>query len=109
MNQSLRLGLCMSEERIKRKELYNSLGKIKPKDWLKVAEKLLLTVTSPTSGGGSHCHSIRVPSIPVTDIKGLITTIYEGMSKQVNQKVFKKFLDRGFTEDQLWKALGMLD
>ena len=28
----------MSEERIKRKELYKTLGKIKAKDWLQVAK-----------------------------------------------------------------------
>ena len=97
----------MSEDRIKRKELYKTLGKVKAKDWLKAAENLYLLVTSP-SGGTSHCHNIRMPSIPIEDIRGLVATIYEGMSNQVNQKTFKKFLDFGFTEDQVWKALEML-
>ncbi|HBB49510.1 TPA: hypothetical protein DEQ22_00075 [Candidatus Nomurabacteria bacterium] len=98
----------MSEDRIKRKELYKTLGKLKTKDWLKAAENLYLKVTSP-SGGTSHCHSIRMPSIPVEDIRGLIATVYDGMSNQVHQKTFKKFLDFGFPEDQIWKALEMLD
>ena len=107
MNLCLLSRHCMSEERIKRKELYKTLGKIKAKDWLQVAKNLNLLITSP-SGGTSHCYSIRVPSIPIENINGLIITVYEGMSNQVNQKTFKRFLKFGFTEDQVWKALGML-
>jgi len=97
----------MSEDRIKRKDLYKTLGKLKTKDWLKAAENLNLKITSP-SGGTSHCYSIRLPAIPVNDIRGLITTLYENMSNQVHQKVFKSFLRFGFKEDEIWKALGML-
>jgi hypothetical protein len=98
----------MSEDRIQRKELYKTLGKTKTKDWLKVADKLLLNVTSP-SGGSSHCYTVRIPSIPAEDPRGIVITLYEGMSNQVKQKVFKRFLLFGFTEDQIWKALEMLD
>ena len=98
----------MPENRITKKHLYaNALGRVGYKDWLKLANHLKLKVTTP-SGGTSHCHSIWPSSSEATNIRELITTLYEGMSKQVNQKIFKKFLDRGFSENDLWKGLGLL-
>lgn len=95
-----------SEFPIKRKELWDSLGNLKKNDWLKVGEELELVLTVPT-GGTSHV-AIRKPSVPVEDIRGLVATVYEGMSRQVNGKVFREFLKAGFEEDQVWKALGKL-
>ena len=99
----------MSESRIVNKKLWDSLGTIKDKGpWLKAAEKLGLKITRPSSGS-SHC-SIRNPDpkIPLHDVRGLIATVYDGMSRQVNGKVFKRFLDYGIKEDDLWRALEML-
>jgi hypothetical protein len=96
----------MPEDRIQRKELWAQLGSIKENNWLKVAEKLELLVT--TSKGGTSHTVIRLPSIPVEDPRGIIATIYAHMSKQVQGKVFKRFLDFGFSEDDIWKGLGKL-
>lgn len=95
-----------SEFPIKRKSLWDSLGNLKKKDWLKAGEALGLVLTAP-SGGTSHV-AIRKPGVPTEDIRGLVATVYEGMSRQVNGIVFREFLKAGFGEDQVWKALGKL-
>ncbi|GEM_PF-1037458 len=95
-----------SESPIKRKELWNSLGNVKKNDWLKAGEELGLVLTIPT-GGTSHV-AIRKQSFSVEDIRGLVATVYEGMSKQVNGKVFREFIKAGFEEDEIWKALRKL-
>ncbi len=79
------------------------MGNIKKQDWLKAGEKLDLVLTVPT-GGTSHV-AIRKPDIAVEDLRGLVVTVYEGMSKQVNGIVFREFLKHGFEEDEIWKAL----
>ena len=81
-------------------------GKRTKQDWLKAAEKLGLVLTSPNKGT-SHT-AVRKPDVAPDDIRGLIVTIYEGMSKQVNGKVFREFQRNGFEEDAIWKALGKL-
>lgn len=95
-----------SEYPVKRKDLWNSLGNIRKDDWLKAGEMLGLVLTRPT-GGTSHV-AIRRPSVPVEDMRGLVVTVYEGMSKQVNGIVFREFLKAGFKEDQIWRALDKL-
>lgn len=95
-----------SEFPVKRKDLWNSLGNIRKNDWLKAGEMLGLVLTIPT-GGTSHV-AIRKPSVPIEDIRGLVVTVYEGMSKQVNGIVFREFLKAGFEEDQMWRVLGKL-
>jgi len=97
----------MHEVSIKRKGLWNSLGNVSFSDWEKVAEKSGFILTAPGSGT-SHV-AIRKKTNP-TDYttKSLVVTIYEGMSKQVNCKVFRRFLEHGVKEDEIWKALGKL-
>lgn len=95
-----------SEFPVKRKDLWDSLGNLRKGDWLKAGEKLELVSTVPT-GGTSHV-AIRKPGVPTEDIRGLVVTVYDGMSKQVNGKVFREFLKAGFEEDQMWRALGKL-
>ena len=48
----------MAEKRIKNKELWKQIKKIKKKKvWIKAAEELGLQVTQP-AGGSSHSHSV---------------------------------------------------
>ncbi|OGZ08720.1 MAG: hypothetical protein A2762_00015 [Candidatus Lloydbacteria bacterium RIFCSPHIGHO2_01_FULL_54_11] len=68
-----------SEFPVKRKDLWDSLGNLRKDDWLKAGEELGLVSTVPT-GGTSHV-AIRRPNVPVEDIRGLVVTVYEGMSK----------------------------
>ena len=98
----------MSEDRIQRKDLWVKMDSIKrPKEWLKVAEKLGLRITRST-GGTSHC-TIRDPKNPNDDdSKSLISTIQKNLYKQSNQRIFKQIIDFGIPEDDIWKALGML-
>ncbi len=96
----------MSEERIKRKELIKSLSNTTLDSWLHLAEILTLRVTTPSSGS-SHC-SIRRQGFDDNDIRGLVTTLTDHMSRQSKVKVFKRFLDCGYSEDEIWKGLGLL-
>lgn len=98
----------MAEDRIRRKVLWRALGgSIKRKEvWMDAAVKLGLPVTRP-SKGSSHS-AIRKPGFPPEDIRGHIVNVYEPLRKDVNEIIFKKLLDAGCSEDDIWKALGML-
>ena len=97
----------MSDDRIRHKDLWNSIGNLKGcSPWIDLAKKLGLSVTQP-KGGSSH-YSIRLPGSSAEGIEGLITTVHDGMWKDVHKKAFKRFLDSGFGEDDIWKGLGML-
>jgi len=99
----------MAEDRIQRKDLLKRLGNIKKEDWFRFAEANDLRITQPSKKGTSHFAIRRNdPSIPDSDLRGLITTVYDGMSKQVNKIVFKRLLDCGFSEDDIWRGLGLL-
>ena len=98
----------MAEDRVKRKDLWQGLGSIKKKKiWIKAAEKLGLRVTQP-KGGSSH-YALRLPGYENWDIKGHVSNIYDPMRRDVNEAVFKDLLDKGYNEDDIWKALGMLE
>ncbi len=101
----------MTEERIKRKDLWQAIGKIRQNDWGKAAQKLGLDFSN-SWGRGSH-GVIRDPKFPdPSDTRGFITTIQKNLGKQHNQRIFKQLLDYGMklgiNEDDIWKALGML-
>jgi hypothetical protein len=96
-----------SEVPIKHKDLWESRGNLKLDDWFRACKKLSLPITQP--GSGTSHYAVRHTSDPIDlTTEGLISTIYEGMSKQVNGKVFRRFLECGVEEDALWKALGKL-
>lgn len=92
----------MPEDRIKRKELWQGLEKIKQKDWARAGRRLGLEV-SARGGKGSHLAIRRS-----RDTTSLITTVQKDLSKQLNQTIFKQLLDSGISEDDIWKALKML-
>lgn len=97
----------MAEERIQRKDLWNQLLKIKKKEvWIKAAEKLGLQVTQP-KGGSSH-YALRLPGYEIHDIKGHITNVYDPIRKDISEAVFKRLLDKGYKENDIWEALGFL-
>lgn len=97
----------MTEERIKRKELWKQLSKIKKKKvWIRAAWELGLEVTQP-KGGSSH-YVIRLPGYKKSDIKGVVSTVYDPVRRQVSEYIFKKLLDEGFEEDEIWRAIGFL-
>jgi len=102
----------MSEDRIKYKECYQKLESIKRVDeWLTAAKRLGLRITS----GGKHPYTVRDPQNPNDDdCKSLITTIPSGIHKGINKAIAKQILFSpitarlGITEEQIWKALGLL-
>lgn len=98
----------MAEERIERKDLWKKLSKIKEKKvWIKAAERLGLQVTQP-KGGSSH-YAIRLPGYEKWDMRGFISNVYDPMRKDISEAIFKDLLDKGYNENDIWKALGMLD
>lgn len=96
----------MTEDRIKRKELWQQLGRIKKKDWIKAADKLGLEVTQP-KGGSSH-YAIRFPGYEICDVTAVICIVYDPIRKDISEIVFKKLLDKEYKEDDIWRALKML-
>ncbi len=97
----------MVEKRIKQKRLWTQIGNIKKKKvWIRAAKSLGLEVTQP-KGGSSH-YAIRLPGYDIWDVKGVVSVVYDPMRKDINEIVFKKLLDSGFKEDDIWKALKML-
>ena len=41
-------------------------------------------------------------------MKGHISNVYDPMRKDISEAVFKDLLAKGYKEDDIWKALGML-
>ena len=97
----------MAEERITRKDLWQSMGNITPADWCNAGRRLGLSV-STSYGKGSHA-VIRNPQYPdPSDMRGHITTVQHGLHKDMSHKIFKQLLNFGIAEDDIWKALKML-
>lgn len=97
----------MAEERIARKDLWQQLVNIKNKKvWIRAAGELGLKVTQ-SKGGTSH-YAIRLPGYEDWNIKGLISNVYDPVRKDVSEIIFKKLLDKGYGEDDIWRALRML-
>jgi len=105
--------VIMAREEIKRKDLWKGLNNVTQKDWIKVAEKLSLSIVKSNSGT-SHYLNIRDPLNPdADDIRGLITTLTPNCFKQANMNIFLRILHFGlekevFTEDDVWRSLGKL-
>ncbi len=97
----------MAEDKIKRKDLWKQISSIDKEDWIKAAKNLKLNITQP-KGGSSH-YAIRLPGYEKWDMKGLICVVYDPIRKDTNEIVFKKFLNKGYKEDDIWKALKMLE
>lgn len=96
-----------SEIQIQRKHLWQSIGNLTEKDWMRAVPKLGFELTQP-SGGSSH-YSVRFKGFEKEDIKGLVTNVYKGMRKDVHEKVFKAMIKIGeCKEDDIWIALGMM-
>ncbi len=74
-----------------------SFSDITQSQWIKACRKLGLIVDS-TSGKGSHV----LVKHPNTEAK---YTIQHNLHKFINMKIFKKLLEWGFDEEQVWEAL----
>ncbi len=97
----------MAKEGIARRDLWQRLGSIKKKKiWIRAAGTLGLNVTQP-KGGSSH-YAIRLPGYENSDINGFISNVYDPMRKDISEAVFKRLLEKGYKEDDIWKALKML-
>ena len=97
----------MADKRIVREDLWNQLVNIQKKEvWIRAASELGLRVTMP-KGGSSHV-TIRFPGFENWDMKGVVSTVYDPMRKDISEAVFKKLLDKGYNEDDIWKALKLL-
>jgi len=74
-----------------------SFSDISQKQWIKACRKLGLQIESK-SGKGSHV-LIKHPSI------GHKYTLQKSLHKFINIKIFKKLLEWGFEEEEIWSAL----
>ena len=70
---------------------------LKQKDWIKACERLGLIVET-NRGKGSHC----LIKHPQTEHK---YTIQRHLHKFINIKIFKKMMEWGFEENDIWNAL----
>ena len=70
---------------------------LKQRDWLRACRKLGLLVDC-RRGDGSHC----LVKHPKTDAK---YTIQHKLHKFLNMKIFKKMMEWGFQEPEIWEAL----
>lgn len=70
---------------------------LKQRDWLRACKKLGLIVDC-TRGSGSHC----LIKHPKTNAK---YTIQYKLYKVINMRIFKKMMDWGFRETEIWEAL----
>ena len=94
--------------KIVRKDLWQQLNNIKKsKVWIMAAQELGLNVTQP-KGGSSH-YALRFPGYENWDIRGLICNVYDPVRKDISEAIFKKLIEKGYKEDDIWKALKMLD
>ncbi len=95
----------MVERRVKRKDLWEKLDKIKQDDWINAGISLGLIVYQGAKG--THW-IIRDPKYPdKSDTRGLIATVPKKLFKQSNQHTFKHLLDFHIDENDIWKALRM--
>jgi hypothetical protein len=97
---------------IENKELWKVLGNIGQKHWITAAPLLGINVAK-SNKGTSHFINLRDPKISDTqDIRGLVSTITPNCFKQTNQKIFKRVLEfckkNGKTEEDIWRALGLM-
>ncbi len=98
----------MSNDRVKRKDLWARLNNVKQSDWIKAGNILGLNVTKSNSGT-SHTHVIRDPKNEnLDDIKGVIAVLQINLYKQANRGIFNALRDFGVPEDKIWRALKML-
>lgn len=98
----------MAEDRIKRKNLWAGMNNVDQADWIRAAHKLGLRVVHATSGT-SHTITLRDPrNVDDDDIRTLISTVQTNLYKQANQAIFKKVVDFGIEEDDIWRALKKL-
>ena len=76
-----------------------SFSDITQRDWLRALPKLgIKVVTGKLGGKGSHI-KVFIPNIDRP------YTIQTDLNKLINEKIFKKLVLAGFSEEQIWEAL----
>lgn len=70
---------------------------LKRNDWIRACKKLGLIIDC-SRGKGSHCLIIH----PQTHQQ---YTLQKNLHKFINIKIFKKMLEWGFEENEVWEAL----
>lgn len=70
---------------------------LKQKDWIRACRKLGLIIDC-SRGKGSHCLIIH----PHTNRQ---YTLQQSLHKFLNMKIFKKMMEWGLSEEEIWKAL----
>lgn len=76
-----------------------SFSDIRQRDWLRALAKLGVKVIVGKKGGkGSHV-KVFIPGVNRPYI------IQTALNKLINEKIFKKLTQTGFSEEQIWKAL----
>ncbi len=100
----------MHEIQISRLDLYEKLGGLNQKDWIKAVGRLAVKYPEyyvSTSGGkGSHA-VFRNSTYPIDDKRGVILTMASNTYKVMHQKMFRQLL-KYFKEDEIWEALGLM-
>lgn len=77
-----------------------SFSDITQRDWRRACMKLGLRIIIGKSGGkGSHI-KVFIPKLNRPYI------IQSNLNKLINQKIFKKLIQAGFSEQDIWRALG---
>lgn len=74
-----------------------SFSDIKQADWIRACKKLGFVINSGF-GKGSHV-------LVVHEKTGARYTIQYNLHKFINIKIFKKFLELGIEEEEIWQAL----
>ncbi len=96
----------MAYEAIKRRDLYQRLNNVSQKDWKKAYRRLNLDFLEDY-GKGSH-GVIWDTQYPMENMRGLIATVQKRLFKEANQGIFKNLIIYGVAEDEIWKALKIL-
>lgn len=94
-----------------RGELVDQIKNKSQKDWIKVCNKLGVTV-STEYGSGSHAAAYKDNCSPSRQ-ECCIVTFINGTNQNIQRDLFKKLLTYGlstgkYTEDDMWRALGVI-
>ena len=70
---------------------------LKQNDWIRACKKLGLVIDR-SRGKGSHCLITHTQT-------NKQYTLQRNLHKFINIKIFKKMMEWGFQEDEIWRAL----
>lgn len=91
---------------IKRRDLWKRLNNLKHKDWKRAGDRLGLYIDKK-GGNGSHFLLADV-NYSSGDKRYMVTTVPRALHKKMNEMIFEQLIERGFAEDEIWRALRLL-